>query len=233
MMSGGVDMSYTQTIKNDLFDHPEGTVFFASRHYQSRLSRTIPSDIFYKTLERMVASNELGKLAKGIYYRPINSKYGMIPPSEQTVIHAFIGQEDAGMEVGYGLYNQLGLSTQIAKVRHFFLNERTFESKKVMNLSFRSVSLRFDEPVKEQIALLEILQDYASIQDLDKAAFHRFLSNTIREYRDEILEKILIAKRYRPSVLAFYQDILNEYAVQNKIFNHLSPSSDYHIPDWR
>ncbi|HAQ56229.1 MAG TPA: hypothetical protein DCR44_02330 [Acholeplasmatales bacterium] len=226
-------MTYTQTIRSDLFGHPEGTVYFASRHYQTHLSKTIPSDIFYKTLERMVASNDLGKLAKGIYYRPIQSKYGVIPPSEENIIKTFIEQESDGMEVGYGLYNRLGLSTQIAKVRSFFLNERSFESKNVMNLTFHSVPLKFDEPVKDQVALLEVLQDYASIQNLDKNAFHRFLAETIRDYRDEVLDEILRAKRYRPSVLAFYRDVLNEYSVQNEIIKYLSPSSDYHIPDWR
>lgn len=45
---------------------------------------------------------------------PKISKYGIIPPSEKEIISAFT-ENETGTVVGYSLYNQLNLTTQVSK----------------------------------------------------------------------------------------------------------------------
>ena len=58
-----------------------------------------------------IIAGKLCKIAKGTYYRPKASKYGVVPPSQKEIVAAFTEQEK-GTVVGYSLYNSLKLTTQ-------------------------------------------------------------------------------------------------------------------------
>ena len=76
-------MKSSSIIRNALVHYKENELIFASKLYRENLCELLNEATYYKMLERMCKSGELAKAAKGIYYIPIISKYGVVPPSEK------------------------------------------------------------------------------------------------------------------------------------------------------
>ena len=77
-------MKSSTIIRNELAHYRENELIFANELFREHLSGHITEVAFYKMLERMYNSGELGKAAKGIYYIPSVSKYGIVPLSDTT-----------------------------------------------------------------------------------------------------------------------------------------------------
>ena len=87
-----------------------GALFFADSFVNFGNAKTIN-----KALERLVKSNEIDRVATGIYVRPvINKNFGKIHPTTEEIALA-IAKRDKARVVPTGSYalNQLGLSTQV------------------------------------------------------------------------------------------------------------------------
>ena len=79
-------MKSSTIIRNELAHYRENELIFASELFREHLSGHITEVAFYKMLERMYSSGELGKAAKGIYYIPSVSKYGIVPISTAEIV---------------------------------------------------------------------------------------------------------------------------------------------------
>ncbi|GHU69689.1 hypothetical protein FACS189413_08990 [Bacteroidia bacterium] len=91
-------------------------------------------DTIYRTLNRLVAKGELGKVTNGIYYRPqIDSIIGKITPQIEDVANA-IARRDKAKIVSTGAYalNRLGLSTQVP-MKIVYLTDGSTRNVKVGN----------------------------------------------------------------------------------------------------
>lgn len=69
-------------------------------------------------LSRLSKAGEITRFAKGQYYRPIISRFGTIPPSDQAVLAA-VGATTGQLvpyATGVSVYNRLGLTTQVPAV---------------------------------------------------------------------------------------------------------------------
>ena len=108
-------MKQSQIIEAVIYDFQPNELILASNLFNNKLDGTVCEATYYKTLERMSKAGKLNKAAKGVYYLPKNSRFGSVPLSEVDIILAFT-KENTGTVVGYSLYNQLGLTTQIPKI---------------------------------------------------------------------------------------------------------------------
>jgi len=97
------------TVRSILLQQPENVIIEAARFYQ-KSGRLVSEQSYYKTLERMTKAGELVHLAKGMYYRPKKSRFGMVPISEKEIVSHFTGM-NRGLLVGYRLYVNKGLTT--------------------------------------------------------------------------------------------------------------------------
>lgn len=69
-------------------------------------------------LSRLSKAGEITRFAKGQYYRPHLSRFGIVPPSDQAVL-AVVGATTGQLvpyATGISVYNQLGLTTQVPAV---------------------------------------------------------------------------------------------------------------------
>lgn len=69
-------------------------------------------------LSRLSKAGEIIRFAKGQYYRPHLSRFGMVPPSDQAVL-AVVGATTGQLvpyATGISVYNSLGLTTQVPAV---------------------------------------------------------------------------------------------------------------------
>ena len=153
-------MNNVEFIKSELNKYGKNEIIFASKLYKEVLFNKQVSELsFYKTLERMYKKKEIEKLSKGIYYFPKNSKYGIIPISDEEIASVFTNN-NSGMIVGYKLYNKLKLTTQISKNYNIYSSNVTNTQKKIRNIEIKNIQINFSKEYIRIIEMLEVLQNY-------------------------------------------------------------------------
>lgn len=222
-------MKSNLAVKNAIESYKENELILASKLYREKLSDQISEAAYYKTLERMCKAGELVKIAKGTYHLPKMSKYGIVPPSEEEIISAFTANE-TGTIIGYSLYNALNLTTQISKTVNVMSSALESFTKSIRNVIVHQTPLVFSEGIKSMVQGLEVLQNFSTIQDINYSAFIKFAEQLALVYDSESFSKVISAKSYKKSTIAFLQEILNYYGVQNDLSMHLSTLSEYKHP---
>ncbi len=225
-------MTHSKEIESVIMELPENKIFFASEKYQ-----VFPKEItelnYYKVLERMFKKNKIARVAKGAYYIPRKSKYGNIPISQSRRIKSIIKQKNEGFEIGYGLYNSLGLTTQISKKTSFYCNNINNRTKTIASNHFKYVNLKFNEHTICTIQTLEILQNYNKIENLNRKEFIKYINILKTCYKDQETKKVLLQIKYKKSTIAFLQEILEYLGIENTLQKHLSKLSKYNVPNWK
>lgn len=100
---------------------PKGYVFT----YMDFISKVNSKEAIIKSLNRMVASGKISKLSKGRYYKSIINDFGEMLPDQYQVVKDLLEKDGKliGYVTGYGIYNQLGLSTQVSNTIQIGRNE--------------------------------------------------------------------------------------------------------------
>ena len=222
-------MKSSAIIRDRLSHYRENELIFASELFREHLSEHMTEAAFYKMLERMCGNGELGKAAKGIYYIPNRSRYGIVPLSESQIVDTFI-QNETGMVIGYSMYNSLGLTTQVSKTVNVLSSTLDGFSKTIKNVAIKQVPLEFSDGVKSMISGLEVLQNFYEIQDMDYVAFVEFSKKLADDYQNETFEIVISKTSYKKSTIAFLREILRYYEVANNLDRHLSALSNYKHP---
>jgi hypothetical protein len=177
----------------------------------------------------LTKENYLAKVSKGVYCRPQKTKYGLILPSESSIVAEYVN-DNKGIVVGYTLYNKLNISTQISKQIRVYSNAIVQRTKTIGNICIERKSLEFTEEVCAAIELLEVLSNYYSIQDFNYKGFITLCEQFCKGYNEEVTERVLEAFNYSKSTIAFLKSMLNYYNVSNSLGKHLSALSTYKYP---
>lgn len=222
-------MKGREMILDSLAIYQPNELIFASKFYKEYLQGKINEATYYKTLERLCKSQELMNIAKGVYHLPKKSKYGIVPPSDEEIISTFV-KNGKGMVVGYSLYNQLNLTTQISKSIQVISSNLEGFTKIIRNIRVQQVPIVFTQEMQNMIKGLEVLQNFYEIQDLSYKAFIEFTEAIACNYIEELFVKEELYKRYKKSTIAFLREILNYYHKDNNLDAYLSALSDYKHP---
>ena len=156
--------SYAKYIETVIEQEPENKLLEASILYQKSFG-TVPEMTYYKTLERMSKQGSLVHLTKGLYYRPKKSRFGTIPISEKEIIGHYTNN-GRGIVIGYRLYNQKGLTTQISKRVEVLSSAVTEQKKNIQNICVTNSGIDLTQETIPVIETMEILQNYKSIEDI-------------------------------------------------------------------
>ena len=222
-------MKSNAIVKNALSKFKENELIIASKLYKEELSNQITEAAYYKTLQRMCEAGELVKIAKGTYHLPKVGKYGIIPPSEKEIIAAFT-ENKTGSVVGYSLYNELNLTTQISKTVNVLSSSLDGFSKSIRNIVIHYAPLRFSPEIKTVIQGLEVLQNFNTIQDINCPAFLGYSKILAQTFEEKAFEEVISKINYKKSTISFLEEILNFYNVKNNLNEHLSTLSEYKHP---
>ena len=222
-------MKGTEMILDLLANYKPNELIFASKFYKEYLQGKVKEAAYYKALERLCKSQELINIAKGVYHLPKKSKYGIVPPSDQEIISTFVKNEK-GMVVGYSLYNQLNLTTQISKSIQVISTNLEGVTKTIRNVIVHQVPIVFTQEIQKMIKGLEVLQHFYEIQDLNYKIFIEFTETLARNYIEELFVREELYKRYKKSTIAFLREILNYYHKENNLDVYLSELSNYKYP---
>lgn len=223
-------MKNTEIIRNKILSYRVGELINIGELYKKEFSYLTTNQAFIKNIERMTKKGVLLKVSKGIYSRPNITKYGILMPTIDDIINKYTNNE-TGMVVGYALYNNLNLSTQISKQTIIYSNSIQGETKTILNIKIIKVELKFDSEIRKTVEFLEVLSNFNNIQDLNKNAFIKLTKEFSLNYKEDILNKVLANIKYKKSTIAFLNNILNFYEVDNGLYNLLSSFSKYdYIP---
>lgn len=223
--------SYANYIETIIEQEPENKLLEASALYSQSFS-TIPEMTYYKTLERMCKKGFLVHLTKGLYYRPKNTRFGTVPISEKDIVDHYI-KDNQGIVVGYRLYNQKGLTTQISKRVEILSSAVPGKKKNIHNVYVMNINISLTPETIPIIETLEILQNYKSIEDINNTALATYMKEFARQYSDEDTVYVLKNRKYKKSTIAFLESFLNHFQVKNSLNQFLSSLSSYNIPDMK
>ena len=222
-------MKNNSVVKVAFGKYKENELIIASKLYKEELSNQITEAAYYKTLQRMCEAGELVKIAKGTYHLPKLGKYGIVPPSEKEIITAFT-ENKTGSVVGYSLYNELNLTTQISKTVNVLSSALDGFSKSIRNIVIHHVPLEFSPKIENMIQGLEVLQNFNTIQDINYSAFIKYSQTLSQAFEEKTFEEVISKTNYKKSTISFLKEILNYYNVKNNLNKYLSALSEYRHP---
>src|SRR6056297_2654714 len=123
-----------------------------------------------KAIERLISSDVVKRISKGLFYKPKKSLFGDLKPNEEQLLKPYMYEGDNRIAyiTGLSLYNRMGLTTQVPKTVTLACNKKRINTE-IDNLKEKSVKSYVD-PTDENIRFLEILdaiKDFKKIPDLD------------------------------------------------------------------
>lgn len=214
-------------IRKELSKYRENEIIFASTLYKEKLyKQNVSESSFYKLLERMYKAKQLEKISKGIYYFPKKGKYGFVPISNEEIISFFTNNKE-GMVVGYNLYNKLNLTTQISKNYIVYSSKAKNEIKRIRNVEIRNINMKYSEEYIRIIELLEVLQNFHKIQDINFKIFYKYVKSFANTYDEKKVNIVLEKIKYKKSTISFLSEVLNHFEVENNLDSYLSKLSKY------
>lgn len=220
--------SYAKYIEATIEQEPENQLLEASALYQKSFG-SVPEMSYYKTLERMSKQGTLVHLTKGLYYRPKKSRFGLIPISENEIVSHYT-KNGKGIVIGYRLYNQKGLTTQISKRIEVLSSALSEQKKNINNVCVMNSNIALTQETIPVIETMEILQNYKSIEDVSKSALAAYMKTFISGYSDAAAIFVLKNRKYKKSTIAFLESFLKFFGVENTLNQFLSALSTYTIP---
>ena len=222
-------MKQNQLVEKHLQSFQPNELIIASKLFNDELADQVSESAYYKTLERMCKSGELIKVARGIYHLPKYNRFGSVPLSEEEIILAFT-KDESGTIVGYSLYNQLGLSTQIAKRTEILSSALDSQTKTIRNIVVYHLPLQFTEAITQMVQALDVLQNIEQIQDINYHALISYTMSIAEHYEQSIFEEVIAKQKLKKSTIAFLQNILNYYGKENHLCKYISSLSKYKFP---
>ncbi len=220
---------YSNIIRTHLETIPTNTPIIA-RNLHNESFPNIPATSYYKALERFVKSNALVHLTKGIYYRPRITSLGVIPICEHDILNFYLNSNQ-GLIIGYRMFNEKGLTTQVSKRIDILSTNTTDQKKHVQNVHVQKIDIALNDTTASTIETLEILQNHRNIEDLNLIRLKAYMERFAQLYSDNDLDQVLKIRKYKKSTLASLGLYLDYFGIDNNIKRYLSPLSTYQTID--
>lgn len=190
-----------------------------------------------KALNRMVVSGKIAKLSKGKYYKPENSVFGNLPPKQEQIVKDLLEEDGkiTGYLTGFGIYNQLGLTTQVSNTIQIGKNQvRPRFKREYYTISFIKQK---NTITKENVPLLQILDAIRYIKRIPdssiKSACTRILAILKKISEKDINTMVRLALKYPPATRALLGALLEELQqgeVVEPLLKSLNPITKYKLP---
>lgn len=205
-------------------------IIMASKIYIDHFKPLISEAAYYQTLTRLCNKKELIRLAPGIYCIPKKTGSGLVLPPDKDIINFFTGNEK-GVIVGFSLYNSLGLTDQAPKTIQLLSSRITENKLSIKNISVVKLNIRFTESKRMIIRMLDILNNYKKIEDINLDTFYLYCELYADKYNEFETKSIIEQTGYPKRTIAFLVEILDYFKVEHDLNQYLSPLSKYNIPD--
>ena len=219
-------MSLAIRIRNRVSELTEGTTF---RYADLGIDRE-EYQTAAKVLERMQANNLIRKTTKGVFYKPKQSVFGEIVPNygDQLRLYLFENGKRIAYETGISLYNQMGLTTQMAyQIKIASRSKRIFINRGALKASAVKSYAEVTEDNYQLLGLLDAIKDIKIIPDCSITNAIAVLGNRIqslskREKNELIKYALLYPSRVRALLGAIFENKFKSVDT-NELKNSLNP----------
>jgi hypothetical protein len=189
---------------------------------------TISAHAYVKSLSRLNEAGHICRIAKGMYSKPKRGRFGLRLPGEKEVLEHFIGKDQlAGILTGYRLYNKYGLTTQISKKISVYSSNILQETKLINNIVIKKINLNLDSSTVRLIELLEIIENFNKIEDINYKSFRCYLKKVVIFYSDQALREVHEKLKFKKSTIASLKNSLDYYRIENSLDTYLNETSKY------
>ena len=167
---------------NTLFQHiNQGEVYRRSdlEYYSTAIDRQ---------LAQLIKGGQLVKLNQGLYYAPMQSKFGVVPPDDHLLVERFLKDEDF-LLISPNAFNTLGLGlTQLYNTMwvynhkrkgEFILNGKSFDFK---------LKNSFPQKITREYLLVDLLNNFESLAEDKKSIVDKLTRNVLSFNIDALMK---------------------------------------------
>jgi len=227
-------MKVTDYVSYKIDRLPRGFVFT----YEDFTSEVNKKEAVIKALNRMAASGHITKLAKGKYYKPEQTPFGQLKPSQKEIVKDLLEENGKiiGYLTGYSIYNELKLTTQVANMIQIGANSvrHTFKRDQYI-ISF----IRQKNTItRDNIPLLQILDAIRNIRKIPGASIafsYTRIQSIFKEFMDEEIHKtVRLSMKYPPSTRALLGSIIDDLGFDDEadgLLRTLNPITKYNFKE--
>ncbi len=203
-------MKVTEYIRNTIDRLPKGYVFT----YEDFDIDVKKKEAIIKALNRMVDSGKISKLAKGKYFKPEKTPFGILQPSQEQIVKDLLNENGkiVGYLTGYSIYNTLGLTTQVSNVIQIGKNQiRSKFKRERYTISFVKQKNTITKKNSPLLQILDSIKCIKKIPDTNvKTSCLRFLDILKGLNLDDTKELIRLSLKYPPSTRALLGALIDE-----------------------
>ena len=209
---------------------PEDTTF---GYNQLNISKT-EFQAAAKAIERLIKKGLIKKVSKGVFYKPKMTVFGELKPSDTEILRPYLfqGNKRKAYITGANLYNQLGLTTQMAfRMKIASLNKRIYINTGAIKATPVKSYAEVTDENYELLGFLDAMKDIKTIPDSDSKTVVAVLTGIIIKLSEkQTQEMIRYALLYPPRVRALLGAILeqlNRKKGLDKLKESLNPLSQF------
>ncbi len=189
-----------------------------------------------KALNRLVKEGVISKLSKGRYYKPEKTPFGNLEPDVYQIVKDLLTKNGkvTGYITGLGIYNKLGLTTQVSFIIQIGRNETRPPLKRGRyTISFIKQK---NTITKKNIPLLQILDAIHYIKKIPDTEpeflIKRFLQIIKSLNKEDLSLLIRLSLKYPPAsraLLGAFLETLNLTDGIDTLKQSLNPLSEYNL----
>lgn len=196
-MYSGMVKEYINANKSVIFD--------AGYEYQ-RLFKIIPYKTFLKIIERLVDSNNMVRLYKGVY--AILDESG-----NHETIDTYYTRAYSGVVVGKQMYNNIGISDSVADEVIIYTKKINNQTKTFANYKLINIDLFYSEDLIKIMQLLDCIENYEKIEDINMLSYSSLIADVLKVYDDTTFKHIIEKVNYKYSTILNLHNLIKEFSV--------------------
>lgn len=222
---------FTRDIKQWISTLHEEDLILAKKAYEKYFV-DMKEATFYQLLARLNEEKYIGKIAKGLYYKPKKNDFDALP-SQEKLLSFFTNKDKNGMIIGRKMLENNGVICDNIQTYDVITNTIEIKTKRyIANLVVENFDVDFKNiKVRKSIEILELIELIDSCENINTEAVKNMINDFIEIYSDDDFFKALNAKGYKKRNVAAVKVILDHYGVNNSLARQLNTASKYAFPE--
>lgn len=184
-------------------------------------------------LGRLVQSGEIERLSPGVYYKPKQTRFGVVGPSMEERFRDLLYEGDApiGYFTGFYVFNLFGLTTQQSSTLEIGTNFPKRNTKRgIYDIRFVLQKNPISQDNIEMLRLLDCLKWIKKIPDTTIDKSYTLLEKKVNKYaKEERKQLVELSLKYTPLTRALLGSMLPDELLAMTLHRTLNPLTRFRI----
>lgn len=219
----------SKSIKKRILDFEMGKVF---RLEDLELSRS-EYNAAVVALGRLAQEGEIERLSPGVYYKPKQTRFGVVGPSMEERFRDLLydGDTPIGYLTGLYAFNLFGLTTQHSSILEIGTNFPKRNTKRgIYAIRFVLQKNQICQDNIDMLRLLDCLKWIKKIPDTTVDKSYTLIKKKVREYEKEDHKQLVeLSLNYTPLTRALLGSMLTDESLVTTLHQTLNPLTRFRI----